>query len=150
MRNLTLRIQRHNKALDVLQIELENLHEEVETKTGEARQKLLIYQTSKQQTENALENASEKYEEALSFFRQGDVLFEMLGKLKAEHITLSKTVMAETKTDAAGPVTEQILKLKQAREHLKKLYAEIQKLRAEALPTEPVDTPSAVGHRSAL
>jgi len=150
MKNLNLAIQRHIESLDVLQIEVEQLQEGIETKTGEARQKLLTYQTFKQQTENALENAAEKYDQAISLFRQSDALFESLEKLKVEHIALSKDVMGEAETEPAGRVAEQIGKLKKGRLHLKKLYAEIQKLRAEALPADPVNRLLPVGQRSGL
>jgi FtsZ-binding cell division protein ZapB len=150
MRNLTLRIQQHIEALDVLQIEIEQLQEGIEMKTAEAARRLRIYQVFKRQADRTLESASENYEQALSLFPEGDVLFQKLRKLKVEHIALSKDVMGEAETEPAGRLAEQIFNLKRARGHLKKLYGEIQKLRAETLPTEPVNTLSTVGQKSGL
>jgi len=133
-----LRIVRHTEALQALQIEIDGLYEAVETKTGEARGKLLIYRTLKQQAENALDDVAAGYEQAQSLFGEADALFEKLREIKDEHNRLSE--LAVERADA-----ESVRKLQQAREQLRKLYEEIQQLKAESLPAELAESSAATG-----
>ena len=132
MGNLSLQIHRHIEGLQILHVEVEQLYEAVGIKTTEAREKLLAYRALKQQAETALDTVSDDYEQALSLFRQSDALLEKLKEIKAEHIALSEAAVKR-----AEP--ESIVKLQQAREQLRGLYGEVEKLREEGLP-------SACGH----
>ena len=132
MGNLALQVHRHIESLQILHVEIEQLYEAVGIKTTEAREKLLAYRELKQQAENALDTVSEDYEQARNLFQQSDALFEKLKEIKAEHIALSETAIKR-----AEP--ESIVKLRRARKQLRGLHGEIEKLRAEGLP-------SACGH----
>ena len=128
MGNLVLQVHRHIESLQILHVEIEQLYEAVGIKTTEAREKLLAYRALKQQTENALDTVSEDYEQALNLFQQSDALFEKLKEIKAEHIVLSE---AAVKRAEPGSVA----KLRQARKQLRVLHGEIEKLKAEGLPS---------------
>ena len=132
MGNLVLQIHRHIESLQLLQVEIEQLYEAVEIKTTEAKEKLLAYQTLKQKAEDALDIVSGDYKSAVNLFQQSDALFEKLKEIKTEHIALSKAVVKRAEPSS-------IVKLQQARKQLRKLYREVEKLRAEGLP-------SACGH----
>lgn len=126
------------QALEALQAEIDGLSEAVETKTGEDREKLLIYRMLKKQTECVLDDAGEDYQQALDLFRQGDILFQKLSQLKVDHVKLSEIAMK-----LADP--EAVVRLQKARSQLQKLYIEIERLRAKALPTELAENSSARG-----
>ena len=130
-----MRIVRHTEALQALRVEIDGLYEAVETKTGEAREKLLTYRTLKEQAERALDDVAAGYEQAQSLFGEADVLFRKLREIRDEHNRLSE--LAVQRSDAGS-----IVKLREAREQLRKLYEEIEKLKAESLPAELVEQPS--------
>ena len=129
-------IHRHIEALVRLQAEIDSLYEAVETQTAAAREKLLTYRKLKTPTESALDNAAGEYEQALSLFGQADALFEKLQEIKAEHVRLSEIAVKR-----AEP--ESVVKLQAVREQFKKVYSEIEKLRAEVLPAELAEKPLA-------
>ncbi len=133
-----MRIVRHTEALQGLQVEIEQLYEAVEAKTAEAREKLLTYRKLKARTESALEDVAAGYEQAVSLFGQADTLFETLKEIRNEHFELSEIAVKRADPEA-------VLRLRQAREQLRKLYDEIQRLKAEALPAELAEKPSALG-----
>lgn len=138
MGNLSLRIVRHTEAIQGLQLEIEQLYEAVETKTAEAREKLLTYRTLKEQTERTLDDVAAGYERAQSLFGEADALFEKLREIKDEHNRLSE--LAIERADA-----ESVLKLREARAQLKRLYGEIEQIKAESLPAELAEKPSVSG-----
>lgn len=124
-----MRIVRHAAALEALQAEIDGLSAQVETKTAQAGEKLLRYRALKEQAECALEDVASEYEQALSLFGQADELMVKLAEIKAEHVSLSE--LAVKRADA-----ESVLKLREARAQLGKLYEEIEQLKAESLPAE--------------
>lgn len=127
MGNLALQVHRHIESLQFLHFGIKQLHEEVETKTTEAREKLLVYRELKQQAETVLDTVSENYDQARDLFRQADDLLEKLKEIKAEHVALSEAAVKR-----AEP--ESLVKLQQARKQLRGIYSEITKLKAESLP----------------
>lgn len=127
MDNLAIQICRHIRNLEFLHVEIVQVYEVVGIKTTEAREKLLAYRAYKQQAENALDIASEEFEQARNLFRQADNLLEKLKEIKAEHVALSEAAVKR-----AEP--ESIVKLKQARQQFREIYREIAKLKAEGLP----------------
>jgi len=129
MSNLALQIRRHIEILQIQHIEIEQLYEAVGIKTTEVREKLLVYQSLKQQAESVLDTISEDYKQALNLFQQSDALFEKLKEIKAEHIALSEAAVKRAEPKL-------IVKLQQARKQLRGLYGEIKKLRAEGLPSD--------------
>jgi FtsZ-binding cell division protein ZapB len=134
MKTLSLRIVRHTETLQGLQIEIDGLYEAVETKTGEAREKLLIYRTLKERAEKALDDVAAGYDQAQSLFGQADALFEKLRDIRDDHNRLSE--IAVQREDA-----ESVRKLQQAREQLKQVYGKIRRLKAESLTAELAEKP---------
>jgi chromosome segregation ATPase len=125
MKSLSITIRRHTEALAALRAQIDSISESVETKTAEAREKLLTYRTLKQQTENALDDVAAEYEQAQHLYRQADELLDKMKELRTEHVSLCRLAVKQ-----AEP--ELVMKLQQAREQLKKLYEQIQRLRAES------------------
>jgi FtsZ-binding cell division protein ZapB len=134
MKTLSLRIVRHTETLQGLQIEIDGLYEAVETKTGEAREKLLIYRMLKERAEKALDDVAAGYDQAQSLFGQADALFEKLRDIRDDHNRLSE--IAVQREDA-----ESVRKLQQAREQLKQVYGKIRRLKAESLTAELAEKP---------
>ncbi|HUV63501.1 MAG TPA: hypothetical protein VMW24_06350 [Sedimentisphaerales bacterium] len=133
MANLALAIHRHIEALVRLQAEIDGLYAAVETKSADARNKLLTYRKLKARTETALDAVAEQYDEAGRLLQGGDILARKLHEIKAEHVRLSELAVQQ-----ADP--ESILKLQAARRQGKQLYSQIEKLKAEALPAELAET----------
>lgn len=144
MKDLALKIKRHAQALQNLQAQIDSLHAEVDEKTSEAREKLLTYQILKRQTENALDDVAAGYEQAQSLFNEADGFLEKLKAIKDQHIKLSREFVREAEASpnqASGNLSE----LRAARNRLKDLYQQIERLRDEAHPAELDETTMASG-----
>ena len=130
-----MQIARHNENIESLQIQTEQLNEAVENRTSEARKGLLRYRELKHQAALALQEVATGYQNAQSLFRQGEKLMLKLKAVKVEHDQLCRDAIrqAQTQPDQAKDL---ICRLKTAREQLRKLYDEIENIRAESLTAD--------------
>ena len=133
--NMLNQIAQHDRDIEGLKFEIEQLNEAVESKTSEAKELLLRYRELKHLAALALQEVADGYRKAQSCFKKSDRLAYTYNRIKREHLALCESVLAleENEPDQAEPLIE---KLQASRLQLKEIYKILDSMQKEIEPAE--------------